>query len=391
MKRPRTPTRRRLSADANELVRLANGLAGSGARLEDSFWESAMSRLIEQMLEAGAEDDFNAALDALFENNPLAHDGLADLIEAHAESSLLLRGEEPCDVLLFAVPLLAWSRFAIPSCPIPPSNLEALTTQLGAHVFAAGAHLSLADYLFSPDQLPRSFVDTWHITQALGNAALNEQPFLVDAATLPETNRFLSDVRYLVGAVAVSRGAPLFRWNEADGSREAALKAWTHQGVPNVESLLAGCAFTPLLADAYHSACRTADRDSRAHSLRASVAFLQTVLGVSADKLRAVVGPYRDEELEEYRIGFGPCNRAVTYHGVVWPLLGNEDENTETPHEIEKILRETGINDIVFHEHSFPLEFCDDCGAPMFPNAEGEAVHAEMPEDDTAAPSQSLH
>jgi hypothetical protein len=36
------------------------------------------------------------------------------------------------------------------------------------------------------------------------------------------------------------------------------------------------------------------------------------------------------------------------------------------------------------------MEFCDDCGAPLFPNPEAELVHAEMPEQ-AAANSQALH
>jgi uncharacterized protein YuzB (UPF0349 family) len=37
-----------------------------------------------------------------------------------------------------------------------------------------------------------------------------------------------------------------------------------------------------------------------------------------------------------------------------------------------------------------PLEYCDDCGAPLFPNPEGENVHAEMPEDMQDTPAR-LH
>ena len=42
------------------------------------------------------------------------------------------------------------------------------------------------------------------------------------------------------------------------------------------------------------------------------------------------------------------------------------------------------------HNQQFPFEFCDDCGAPLYPNADGDTVHAEMPEAPASA-SQSLH
>jgi DNA recombination-dependent growth factor C len=112
-------------------------------------------------------------------------------------------------------------------------------------MFSARRASALADFLFSPDQLPRSFCDTWQLTQALGQATLAGQNLAVDTAGMAETNRFLSDVRYLVGSIAVPRGKPLFRWNEKDGNKETALKEWIKQGSPNLEPLLTGCAWQP--------------------------------------------------------------------------------------------------------------------------------------------------
>ena len=391
MKRTRFSARSRISADANELTRLATGLAESGGKLEDAFWEVRLAERVESMLQSGAEDDLNAAMDRLFDTSPQAHDELADMVESRAESGVLSHMGQEFDILLFNAPVLAWSRYSIPAGTIPKPTLEALGVQLGAHVFAAGTQLALVDYLFSPDQLPRSFVDTWQLMRELGAAALEGRSVNLDTKGLDETNRFLSDVRYVVGAVAVRRGLPIFRWNEKDGTREGALKEWVKQGGPNIEPLLTGCAYQPLLADAYHAACRDADRASRPYSLRASVAFLQTTLGVSADKLRAVIGPFHENRLEEFRIGFGPRESEATYHGVVWPLLGNEDENTDAVGEIETVLRECGMKDIIFLDHTFPYEFCDDCGMPLYPNKEGEVVHPELPEHTSEPASQTLH
>ena len=58
--------------------------------------------------------------------------------------------------------------------------------------------------------------------------------------------------------------------------------------------------------------------------------------------------------------------------------------------DVESILRESGIKEVIVHNQEFPLEFCDDCGAPLYPNVEGEAIHAEMPEHSNAV-SQTLH
>ena len=391
MKRNRISTRKRISADATELGRLATGLAESGGKLERAFWEKQVTELVDKLLQDGAEDDLNASLDRLFDSHALAHDNLADIIESCAESCVMSHQGQDFDIMLFNVPLLAWSRFSIPAGTIPKSTLQTLKVQLGAHVFSASAQLALADYLYSPDQLPRSFVDTWQLMRDLGGAALCGSTLKLDISTLPETNQFLSDTRYLIGAIAVPRGMPLFRWNETDScTRESALKEWVKQGGPSLEPLLTGCAFQTLLADSYHASCRTSDMASRPYSVRASVAFLQTTLGNPAESLRAVIGGFHDKRLEEYRIGFGPRDSDAIFHGVIWPLLGAEDETTDVIGEIETLLRETGIKEIVAHDQQFPFEFCDDCGAPLYPNVEGDTVHAELPEQSNA-PSQTLH
>ena len=391
MKRNRFTSRKRISADATELSRLAIGLAESGSKLEDMFWQNRLGKLVDKLFHDGAEDDFTGSLDRLFDAHAMAHDDLADTIEAHAESCVLSHLEQEFDILLFTVPLLAWSRFSIPTVMIPRSILQTLKVHLGAHVFAAGARLALADYLYSPDQLPHSFTDTWQLMQRLGTAAMAGSDLGIDASGMPETNRFLSDTRYLVGALAVRRGQPLFRWNEADKStRESALKEWVKQGGPCFEALLTGCSYEPLLADAYHAACRAADSASRPYSLKASVAFLQATLGQPIESLRAVIGGFHDKRLEEYRIGFGPKDGDLVFHGVVWPLLGIEDETTDVAGEIETALRKSGLKDVVALDQQFPYEFCDDCGAPLYPNIDGDTVHAEMPEQNNV-PSQTLH
>lgn len=388
MKRTRFGSRDRLSRDAAELQRLATGLSESGGKLEDAHWEGRLAETVDSLLKNGAEDDINIALDRLFEANPRAHDELADMVESRAETQRTEVEGQVFDILLFAAPVLCWSRFSIAACPLPKSTLQTLGVQLGAHVFGSECRLAMADFLFSPDQLPRSFCDTWQLTRELGEAALAGKPLAVDTRNLAETNRFLSDVRYLIGAVAVPQGAAVFRWNEKDGDKEGALREWTKQGNPSLEPLLAGCAWEPLLPDAYHTACRNADRASRPYSIKASVAFLQTALSLMPADIRAVIGPCYDRRMEEYRVSLGPKDGDAVYHGIVWPLLGAEDESTDAAGEIESALRETGVKDVRFLDHHFPMEFCDDCGAPMFPNPDGELVHAEMPEQ--AAPT-SMH
>jgi hypothetical protein len=391
MKRSRASARDRLSRDAAELQRLAIGLSESGSRLEDLFWESRLAELLHNLIDAEAEDDLGAVLDRLYESHPNACDELASAMESQVESCSFEMDGLRYDALLFAAPILAWSRYSIPTASISEANLAPIKVQMGAHLFAREARLALVDYLFGPDQLPRSYCNTRQLMRALCERAMQGGDLCLNVQNLPETNRFLSDVRYLIGAVIVPHGAPLFRWHEPDGSQGAALAAWEKQGVPNLAPLLMGCAYQPLLAGAYHFACRNADRASRPYAVKASLAFLQTTLGLAPEEIRAVIAPCYDQHLEEYRIGLAPCDRDNTvYHGVTWSLLGEEDEHTDVLAQIDAVLRECGLQSIVSLDHRMPMEFCEDCGAPLFPTAEGELVHAEMPDTEDSI-SQTLH
>ncbi|MDP1956555.1 MAG: DUF2863 family protein, partial [Rhodocyclaceae bacterium] len=295
------------------------------------------------------------------------------------------------DVLLFAAPVLAWSRYAIPSGPIPADVLATLRVQLQAHVLAANVRFGLADFFYSPDQLPQSYSDTAALTEKLTKSALHGRDLKLDPAQMPETINFLSDTRYLIGVLCAPAGGPLFRWQEEDGNRTEAHKQWRGQGGEALRPLLPACALEPLLPQSFHAAVREADRASRPYSLRSAVSFLQTTLNVNAANLHAVVAPYYDRQLEEFRIGFTVDASSDVVHGVVWPLLENEDEAAETPGQIEAVLREAGVAEVLVLDHRFPLEYCDDCGAPLYPNPDGEPVHAELPEQEEEAAPRHLH
>jgi hypothetical protein len=393
MKRTRFSRRTKQTPDTEELIRLATQLSLSGSRLEDAFWERRLSVTIDRLLRGQDEAALNEALDHLYGAGGRAYDELADMVENCAESShhILAGAGTGQDMLLFAAPVLAWSRYAIPSGPIAPDVLTNLRVQLQAHVFAADVRFGLADYFFSPDQLPQSYCETAALTEKLGKAALHGRDLKLDAGQMAETMNFLSDTRYLIGVVCVPAGAPLFRWQEEDGTRSDALKQWRAQGGEVLRSLLPACATEPLLPQSFHAAIREADRASRPYSLRSAVAFLQTTLNVPAANLRAVVAPYYDRQIEEYRIGFTLGEASEVVHGVVWPLLENEDEAAELPGQIEAVLREAGLREVLVLDHRFPLEYCDDCGAPLYPNPEGEPVHAELPDQEEESMPRHLH
>ena len=402
MKKPRVPHRTKSPRVVQELFRLAAGLAASGSRIEDAFWENRLAVKIHAQLRTGDDQNLEAALDQLYDTDPAGYGEFIYAIEAAIECSILTREDRGYDVLMFAVPVLTWSRFSIPSGPVTESVLTNVRAQLQAHVLAANVQFVLANCLFSPDQLPRGYHLTHELANKLWTAAVaGEQDVHMNPRQLAETGRFLSDTRYLLGAISVPQGKPMFRWQEVDRfsedkgtvnspgvkfSKQEILAAWQAQGTEALRPLFQGCAFELLIPDGFFSAWRMADRLARPYSMHATIEFLQSTLNISANRLRAVIAPFYDQWLEEYRVSFTLKDRDDVLYGIVWALVGDEDENSDTVTQIEATLQECGIAHTTLLDNRFLLEYCEECGAPLFPNPEGEVVHAEFPEEGEVAP-----
>src|SRR5690606_38785167 len=192
MKKIRVPHRTRSARAIQELSRLASGLAASGSRMEDAFWESRLAAKIHAQLRTGDDQNLEAALDQLYDTDPSGYSEFIYAIEAAIECSTLIREDRNHDVLMFAMPILTWSRFSIPSGPIADTVLVQLRMQLQEHVLAAGSQFVLADCLFSPDQLPRGYHLTHELARKLWTAALaGEHDVHMNPRQLAETGRFL--------------------------------------------------------------------------------------------------------------------------------------------------------------------------------------------------------
>lgn len=131
--------------------------------------------------------------------------------------------------------------------------------------------------------------------------------------------------------------------------------------------------------------------ETRPFALKAAVSYLQSLFNLPANHIRAVAAPYYEHGLEEWRISFLRAGSDDVVHGVTWPLLGNDDESADLGAEIEALLKSTGIGEARILNTRMPVEYCDDCGAPLFPSLDAENVHAELPEDMQDAPPAQLH
>ena len=412
MRRPSKDSPPKLSADSARLVTLSQAIVQAASRLEERAWEHSLDAQLQKLLKSGHQDSIDTTLASLFKDDLNAYDVLMDCVEAVSESSVISVEENGAsqryDALLVALPILAWTRFSIASGVVPAEQLATLSAHFGAHLLAAGAKMAMAPALFSIDQLPRTHAETYAKTHKLAQAALKGTP-LKSTAKAPETAPFLADTRYLLVAVVVAAGTPLFRWQAPASQlnfiaeRDAALAQWRAQATPTITRLLPGCGIELLLPEAYYVACREADKLIRPVSVRAAVHYLTHTLAIEPAELRAVIAGFGEEagdgQIDEYRVAFTLRQAPDVVYGIVWPLYGQEDEDG-TPAEgliqagitgiarqkapIEDILEHlnaAGITHIKRHSERYVAEFCDDCGAPLFADPVGELVHAEMPED----------
>jgi hypothetical protein len=393
MPRTRAKSPPRLTRDAERLIALANGLNASGSVTEDRYWESQVSALAARLLENGNDAPIDGALDHLYQTNLGAYDTLIELVENESESVTAMQADRAWQGLLIAAPIVAWSKYSIPSGPIVRDDAETLKVHLQAHVLAEGARLALVPYMYSIDQLPRQYSELRRLAARLADAAVSGEVPRQDLSRLPETAHLLADTRFLVACAAVPRGQPLFRWQEdASGhaGRTGSLEQWIAQARPTLARLLPGCVFECLLPDAYYVNCRESDRRVRPFGIRAATAFLENALAAKPADLQVVVAGFGEERVDEYRVAFSLIGESDVAHGVVWPLYGREDENAH-PGPIDEVLAqlaEVGVNEVKRLSGTFAPEYCEDCGAPLFANSDGEIVHAELPEE---ADTQAAH
>ncbi len=409
------------SAESLRLIQLAQAALSAGSRMEERLWERQLDASLHKQMVTGHQQNIDSALDHLFQIDPAAYEALMDSAESASESCTVEHEGQTFEALLVAVPILAWTRYSIYSGPIAADMINTLSAHLYAHLLAPETRLAMAPTLFAIDQLPRSHAETSSLLHKMASAALDGKP-LRPMANPPQTAPFLADTRYLLASVVTKPGGAFFRWQTADAgsdiiaAREQALQQWMNQTLPNVERLLPGCGVELLLPEAYFVACREGDKRIRPISVHAAVHYLTHLLSVEGNALSATIGGFSGEQsegrIDEYRIGFSLAQERDIIYGIVWPLYGDESGEEEpldglmardliagkpvsseeqTPiQQIITLLRENGIADIKHHTEIFPLDFCEDCGSPLFADQDAEMVHAEMPEDVTETPTH-LH
>ncbi len=391
----------RLSRDAQRLLALTAALTRSGSRLEDIFWEAQLGTLLNKLLLGKKNKYVESALEHLLATDTSAYEILVEQAETLSESAVIQIDGTDYDALLFSAPVVAWTRYQLPDTVLASSQLDALLALVRQHIAAPQTQVTLLPALVGFDQMPQTFQDTRQWTQRLALQALqaSSEPCVLNKAL--ETDTLLADARFVVGAIVAPRGTALFRWqtDQPDDSlalREQCKEAWVQNVTPVLSPLFTGCQVEYLQPDAYYVNSREADRRIRPLALKAAVTWLQSAIKLGGADLRAIIAGCGESIIEEYRVGFSTRHSNDVIYGCIWPVLSKEEAfadglesgEVDVPDEIAALLKELGVGDIRRLPGVYPLEFCDDCGAPLFPNPLGEMLHPELPEEADMSPIQ---
>ena len=152
---PAKPREPRLARDTQQLITLAAHCAKAGSRYEDVYWEREILSLATKLMAAGKDSTIEAALDSTLgstlDTDLDAHETLLSFCEAAAECSTIDVDGAKFDALLIAMPMVAWSRYAIPSGPLGENDAgsktaNALMIALHTHVLAQGTRACLSPF-----------------------------------------------------------------------------------------------------------------------------------------------------------------------------------------------------------------------------------------------------
>ncbi|MFZ6774728.1 DUF2863 family protein [Undibacterium sp. SXout7W] len=398
MRRPIKRNRIKLAAESQRIANLAIAVTQSASRLEDLSWQARLDATVTKNFKLHHQDTLDAACEFLFQSQPDAYEVMIETLETVSTSATLTVEGKQYSTLLIAAPVLAWTRFEIASAPIPAETATTLAEFLHSYILADDTQLNILPNLYSIDQLPKSHCDVYATMEKYSLAQLKNSHRLQEQATA-QTVPFLADIRYVLATLTVPVGTAMFRWQNIDApydcaaAKNDALSQWQLFAEPVIQRMLPGCSIELLMPEAYYTACREADIRIRPASIRSAVFYLTQSLGKEANQFSAVIASFGEQEMpgqiDEYRVSFCLKDSPEVIYGVVWPLYQADDQNSavsmdesgQLTGEIAALLKESGIDDILPLEDIFSMEFCDDCGTPLFADRDADLVHTEMPDD----------
>ena len=385
-----------IQPERDEFMRLARVCSESASRFEDRLVDAALEAKCRQALDKGEDSDIESALAQLKKEESSAYDELLSMAEDCAQSLIKPKSTS----LLVLIPILAWSRYRIPFGKLPDAMLEGIAKLYQQYFTQANTRIRIGSSLVSSDHLPEGLGPVRKLLTQFAAGSSRKTIGVTEIASLMTQNPppDFSDSRFLVLSVTAPKLEDLFPAFTQDREEYARNFMEFALGCHRLlEPALVGCVFQVQYPCAFFSAWRQTDASMQVFALKALVDFV-CCMGFVPRQLIATTAvffhpqPNDTDPTNEVRIGISLAtqpNRIIA--GVVWPIATGEPEDSQQA--AGQILSACCIDKIVTLDQTFPMEWCEDCGAPLYAAPNGLVTHIELPEgmEETAATPPTLN
>ncbi len=369
--------------DADEFVRLAFLAVDSTSRFEDRHIDDALETLCRRHLDRGEDSDIEAALSRLKANDSPAYDELLAMAEDCAQTRLDKKG---CHLLVL-IPIMGWSRYQIPFGPMGADYLVEIARLYQKTWAPDASEVTIGNCLLSADSLPEGLTDVRGLLDALTKGRQKNGVASITSFLKADPPADFADVRYLAVAVSATEPAKLFPPISQDFREHARLMMDFCLGTREIlMTPMAGTMTDVQPPAAFFSGWRQTDAAMRVFCIRALVSYV-SCMGYEAKDLIAttavftrVGGLEQTMDTDEIRVSISRKSEPSTVvAGVVLPTIPEEAEQNQA--FAGEVLRDMEIGRLVALPQTFPMEWCDDCGAPLYANCDGYVKHLETPSD----------
>ena len=370
-----------LTEESRELLNLAYRASDSTSNVEDRLVAEKIEALCSALLSRGIDSDIEAALSLLKAEEGTQYDDLLALAEGCAEYYADKDGAH----LLVLIPVLAWSRYKIAFGKMPQEVSCEIAKLYKSHFASPKAHVSIGNSLIAAEHIPERLTEVRSLLTRLvkpkKDASVVDISYLL---TADPTDEF-SDVRYVALGVSAETATDLFdRFSSERIELARKLMDFSLKARAVLREFMTGSMLEVQAPAAFFTAWRQAVASERLFSLKALVKYV-CIEKIRPEKLIATTAIFSNlsennaaEPQPEVRIGISftfDANRIVA--GVVWPCEPAELEIAQG--FAKEVLTLEGIKTVVAHDQLFPLEWCEQCGAPLYANPEGNVTHVEKP------------
>lgn len=364
-----------------EFERVATLMTESSSRLEDKALDDYLVTMCAESLARGDDTELEAALSLLKEPNPPAYEELLGAAEECAQSVV----DEKGAALLMLIPLMAWSRYKNYAGVIDSEILIELAGSVQKHLAGVDAEVAIGNVLFTAENIPESLTDVRKLLNRLRESTETVVDIRSIVTKAPVAD--FADTRYMACVVKAPKPSGLFRSpmetviERARAQMEFCLDAHFLLEMPMI-----GSVFEVEPPCAFFTAWRQSEAAMRVWTVKSLVDFV-ACMGHEPQSVIASVAMFvpgaksAEDAMTEIRVGICPANDpGRVAAGIAWPVMNEEFEQAEGL--VNDVLMSKGVTNIVLHPQSFPLEWCEDCGAPLYANADGLVVHVDFAQDE---------